>query len=337
MLLWYRRQKCVIYLQYCALLKRVAAVKANDCKNSSFPLIYLRETLIESIHILKSLVCVCSVLFVQLSFADDVKSTCVVTATDSKYIPCVAQLVPQIRTKGKYYGSILILAHKDLLHSEDDRLAVRTITEEHDADLVTYDPWSTANGRVKSPANYLRLYIFTDPHFRTWCDIVLYLDADTIIQHPIYPLFDLLKQQHQQDSGLQHHYPIIMRDNGHGMGKKSLAEEEFSGPVPVADTMSPGTSCQMLIDLVALPNASAIDMSLQKLHDQYGQWFKFKDQTLLNVFFRDKYCVMWPCVDNIVLRGRDELVWKRQNFDTCGDQSPQLTLYHDWQKWCLAE
>ena len=260
-----------------------------------------------------------------------------VTAMDAKYMPCVAKLVPQFRAQGEFYGPIFILAHKDILQREEDRLAVRTITEEYDVQLVTYDPWSTSDGRVDSSANYLRLYIFTDPRFRTWCDIVLYVDADTVIQHPIYPLFELFNQQHKQYKiGLLDYYPIIMRDNGHGIGKKSLAEQEFSGPVPISDTLSPGASCQILIDLVALSNTSAIEISLKKMHDQYGQWFKYKDQTLLNVFFRDEYCVMWPCIDNIILRDRDGPVNTRQNFDTCADQSPNLILIHDWQKRCLS-
>ena len=159
-------------------------------------------------------------------------------------------------------------------------------------------------------------------------DRVVYMDADTIVQHRIDPLFDVI---------MPPNVTIIMRENGAGIHKGSLYKTELTGDVPIADTLSPGGCCLMIINMHALPAPGAMAAQLRRTLNKYHKFFRHADQSLLNVVFRTAYNVMWPCVHDIRVVDPSTTVQRGWAYKICGDDNDQgaLIVSHDYRRQCL--
>lgn len=242
---------------------------------------------------------------------------CVVLASDSKYMPCALKLIKSLRTLGQFNETLAFII------SSKTELEV-----EHVASLIELGvilrpvvAWSNHTHRG-STAAYHRMNIFTDVYFRQF-DAVLYLDADGFVLHDIRPIFQAL---------LKSNSTLLMRDNGIGMGKHDLFKNEFSGVVPgVRNTLSPGASTVMAVNMKKLPPAKTLDIGLKNVLDAHAKHFKYADQGLINAFFRDEYQIMWPCVGSTKIISPDSEV--EQNWHG----GCECIYAHDHLKKCLLE
>ena len=246
---------------------------------------------------------------------------CIVVACDHKYMPCAMKLFRDLRQTFEYPVEIILLVPMSTVFNEKWNISLANVA----VSVHHMDQWTRHRYKGSSDA-YQRLHIFTSPTFRQY-ETVMYIDADSHVQHDITPLFNAIPPN----------ATIVMRDNGVGINKRTLFDNEFSGrhPVGVANTLSPGCSCLFVVDMRRLPTPAVMDKELrQTLHD-YHDTFKFADQSLLNVFFRDDYAVVWPCVHDVRVVPSDAQVRKGWAYAICGGESAELIVVHDYRKRCM--
>ena len=170
-----------------------------------------------------------------------------------------------------------------------------------------------------------KFWFLTNPIFRIF-NRVVYIDADTVVNSNIALFFEL---------DIPPHITILMRDNGYGVNKGDLYSNEYSRNVPVKNTKSPGTSCLMIINMSLLPSPNTMDLLLRNLLEEHHRAFKYADQGLINMAFRDHYMVFWPCTNGIALESPDNAqVKKGWAFALC--TGADLIVGHDWEKKCMS-
>jgi len=132
------------------------------------------------------------------------------------------------------------------------------------------------------------------------------------------------------------HIRIVMRDNGWGIGKQDLHKNEYNGVVPVKNTRSPGATCLMIISVKSLDSRDAMASTMHNLLTKFHRAFKYADQGLINMVFRNSYMVLWPCTKELRLVSPDNPQVKRGWASAlCNDS--ELIAYHDYTKKCLAQ
>jgi len=192
------------------------------------------------------------------------------------------------------------------------------------ATLFQLDPSSVA-------PHYQKYSIFTDPFFRQFSKI-LYLDSDTTVALPIHPFFAL-------------HLPpdvwIAMRDNGPGVDKGSLHENEFAAPLDIPDKRNPGATCAFLLHVDLLPNPRFLSSLLQTLTSVLASSMRSSlfvslrlyDQPILHVLFLENFAVFAPCMPIEVVGSNEvaERLWTREH---CRGQQEIFT--HDYEKTCMS-
>ena len=243
----------------------------------------------------------------------------IVVASDAHMIPCALTSLKGLKDNGHFDGPVYLLAPST---ANFDTIVIDSLTSMN-VSVIKMPMWTKYTYHGSSMA-YQRLHIFTSIFFRRF-DVVVYFDADSVVQANVSPLFTLVRP----------HIQVIMRDNGIGIGKGALCANEFRSAVPVDDTPSPGSSCFMIINMRALPPPSVLHHTFQKTLDMYHKAFKFADQSLLNLVFRKGYMVIWPCVHDMRVIGPDESIPPTRGWAYNICKQSDLIIYHDWKKNCM--
>jgi hypothetical protein len=134
----------------------------------------------------------------------------IVTLANTNYERCAMKLMHELREAGRWRGDLVFMASYEV-----DAEAGAWLTAQNISILYT-------KSSSQSP-HYLKYHIFTHAFFRQYQKI-LYLDSDTTVALPIDPLFSL---QFPVDVW------IVMRDNGPGIGKGNLHQNEFADKLPI--------------------------------------------------------------------------------------------------------
>ena len=242
---------------------------------------------------------------------------CVVLASNTYFLKCAHKLLGNIRTIGQYDQTLVLIMPTGTILKEADRIQLSELgVEVHFSNV-----WSDIQFHGSS-APWLRMYIFTDEYFRAF-DVVLYMDSDGYVQHDLKPLFEMPSAT-----------TIVMRDNGIGINKNDLYSNEYSGMVPVQNTVSPGASTLFAVNMSRLENTTYLNDKLKRVLHRYRRFFKFADQSLINTVFRNEFQVIWPCTDKITVVSPDSVVSRGWARNLCAERD--LIYVHDWQKKCLT-
>jgi hypothetical protein len=234
----------------------------------------------------------------------------VVTLANQNYERCAMKLMRDLREAGRWRADIVMM-----------------VSYEVDAEAVA---WLTANKisilHIKNESRapyYLKWHIFKHPFFRQYKKI-MYLDSDTTVALPIEPLFSL---QFPVDVW------ILMRDNGPGIGKGDLHNNELAVKLPIPNKKNPGGANAILVDMSRIPDPKFVDSIVETLLTLLEPKIKFHDQSVLHFLFLEHFAVFAPCNPiKIVLANQvvDKL-WFKQH---C--QGKEEIFVHDYQKKCMA-
>lgn len=264
---------------------------------------------------------------------DVFKSMAVVLASDNAYMPCTFKLVLSIVNAGKWNGDIILLVAREFVMTGKIEEFMATFC----VDVRRVDTWVT-NILLRGTLNpngskWLRMHMFTDSFFRKY-ETLLYMDVDGIVQHDILGVF-----------GIADTNTVVMRDNGMGISKGTLLKDELfpvkfghlpnQGGIAMSDTAHPGASNFLLVNMKKIAPPSEISAELYDLVARYGIFFRYADQSLINLYFRREYSVMAPCIQDIRIvhpdNSRDVSVdWYRK---AC--LSTELIYVHDHAKICM--
>jgi hypothetical protein len=234
----------------------------------------------------------------------------VVTLANTNYERCAMKLMHELREAGRWRGDLVFMASYEV-----DAEAGAWLTAQNISILYT-------KSSSQSP-HYLKYHIFTHAFFRQYQKI-LYLDSDTTVALPIDPLFSL---QFPVDVW------IVMRDNGPGIGKGNLHQNEFADKLPIPNKKNPGATCAFLVDMNLLPAPKFVDSILGTLHNLLQPSIKYYDQSVLHILFLEHFAVFAPCNPlKIVLP--NQVVDKLWFIQHC--QGKEEIFVHDYQKMCMA-
>jgi len=109
---------------------------------------------------------------------------CVVVASDHKYMPCAMKLFRDLRQTFEYPVEIILLVPMSTVFNEKWNISLADVA----VSVHHMDQWTHHRYKGSSDA-YQRLHIFTSPTFRQY-ETVMYIDADSHVQHDITPLFN---------------------------------------------------------------------------------------------------------------------------------------------------
>lgn len=264
---------------------------------------------------------------------DAFESMAVVLVSDNKYMPCTLSLVSSIVKVGRWKGHIILLSGMEFVMTNkteqilaDFCVEVRRVAKWYTKKLPRATP--NPNG-----SKWLRMHVFTDPFFRKY-EKLLYMDTDGIVKHDIRGLFAIADTS-----------TLIMRDNGMGMKKGTLLKSEMfsvkfeqipnQGQIMMSDTPHPGASAFFVLDVTKLPPPAEISQHLYDILATYGGFFKYNDQTLINLYFRRQYSVMAPCFQNIqIVHPDNSMHVKAAWFIEACPISEQIYV-HDYKKTCM--
>lgn len=217
----------------------------------------------------------------------------VVTLISSSYMNCGLTMLRSVRGSGRWEGDVLVIGSDGIEKYE------RGLYANYSARFVKtsslYVP-VVAGGKGVGPLfQYAKIQILVDPRFRAYSRI-LFLDADTVVQKPIAPLFKV---------ALPPQTVIYARTNGKSIrpdGKHSLYTEFMlnnldrdallllESTYPNQNTVF--ASNYMMLDLAEMPHTHEIQQRIHTILEKYQKIFKFNDQGLLNLLFYGKAAVV---------------------------------------------
>ena len=265
--------------------------------------------------------------------SDVFSSTAVVLSCNRAYMPCLLKLVSSILTAGKWQGDIILLVGVDFIMTNSSKkmlnyacVQVRRVVKWYDKTL----PHATEN---PNGDKWMRMHLFTDPFFRKY-NALMYMDTDGLVQHELRGIFKILDTN-----------TIVIRDNGIGISKDSFFKQELLntefGQLPnqddtaMTDTLHPGASCLFVVNMTKLRAPVQIEMDLYYILEKYGQFFRYNDQTLLNLYFRRQYSVMAPCFPEVIVVHPDQLDNVTKNWHRVACRQKKYIYVHDYMKKCL--
>jgi len=180
---------------------------------------------------------------------------------------------------------------------------------------------------------WVRLHLFTDPFFRKY-NAVIYMDTDGFVQHELRGIFKMTGTN-----------TILMRDNGIGISKDSFFKQELlntkfgqlpnQGDIAMSDTLHPGASCLFVVNMTKLGAPVQIETDLYYILENHGEFFRYNDQTLLNLYFRRQYSVMAPCFPDVIVVHPDQSRNVKMNWHRLACRQTQYIYIHDYMKKCL--
>ena len=144
-----------------------------------------------------------------------------------------------------------------------------------------------ATPAVKQTGWFSKLALFTCTYFRRF-EMLMYLDVDGLVAHPVAPLFEALAAQPASTW-------LLLRDNGPGVFKRTLSEQEFRRGAPSMSSApvarNPGSTALMVLRNANLPPSNVLLQRVLSAMRRYGHDVLFADQTITLIVFHGHYSV----------------------------------------------
>lgn len=226
------------------------------------------------------------------------KRICMVTYTDAKYFERAKKTIEDIRTKGQFYGDLIVMT--DGLFKIDPKFIMRMniiVKEYPDIDTtaliakIKQHPFQNSDGReYNKTKQWNKLYVF-DTYFKQW-DFVFFVDAGLRIFNKV----EFFYPQFQEDT-------IVAMDDGHPeFTKKFHTQIELSNTIVVNElkTIYDINSSYFLNCLFIFDTNMITDATLHNLKCIMNKFpiCKTNEMAIMNIYFHKHWTPL-----NIYLRG----------------------------------
>jgi hypothetical protein len=244
----------------------------------------------------------------------------VAVSFDENYEVCATKLIRSIRNKGNWTQDITAIVPTNLAVSLElgnvfSQFKVNVFRVEGISRLIPRNMTSTFN----------KLLFFTKIRFRVY-SAILYLDSDGRVNSPLEPLFAAL---HDSDA------PLLMRENGAGIGKRDLYRGEFTSTKAienvVANTRHPGSASMLLVNTRKIPHPANLSKVFKNIWNEYRDVMLHADQTILNIVFRKDYKTFAPCLPVKVVDPDSEQNQRHWYIRHCVNKEP-IYFHHKFEQ-----